>query len=295
MRYSCDNHVYAYNPDGNSAPIGKARWGTTLLHEIIICLLGLAIGALMGMTGAGGGILAVPALVYGLGLSMQQASPIALLAVASAASLGAWRAWRENLVRYRAAFLMASAGAIPAGVCVKLAQQLPQRWLMLAFATVLLYVAVRAWQQARMTQEDLNSATCWAQIDQQTGRFHWNWQTATVLAGIGVIAGSLTGLLGVGGGFVMVPMLRRFTNASLRAAIATSLLVVAIVSSIGVGSAVWHGAYLPWLALPFAATMIAGMISAQGVAERLSNRQIQSIFASLLLLVAVSLIIRASF
>ncbi len=265
-----------------------------MLCEIIICLVGLAIGALMGMTGAGGGILAVPALVYSLGLSMQQASPIALLAVASAASLGAWRAYRENLVRYRAAFLMAAAGVIPAGFSVKLAQQLPQRWLMLSFALVLLYVALRAWQQARASQEELNPATCWAQIDQQTGRFQWNWLTASVLAGIGIIAGSLTGLLGVGGGFVMVPMLRRFTNASMRAAIATSLLVVAIVSSVGVAAAVWHGASLPWLALPFAATMIVGMISAQGLAQRLSNRQIQTIFASLLFMVAISLIIRAN-
>lgn len=263
------------------------------MHELIICLLGLGIGSIMGMTGAGGGILAVPALVYGLGLSMQQASPIALLAVASAASLGAWRAYQQNLVRYRAAFLMALAGALPAGYSVQLARQLPQQWLMLGFAVVLMYVAVRALQQARLGSDEEAQATCWAQIDQQTGRFQWNWLTASVLAGIGVIAGCLTGLLGVGGGFVMVPMLRRFTNASLRAAIATSLLVVSIISSIGVVSAVWHGADLPWFALAFALTMVAGMISAQGWSQRLSNAQIQTIFGCLLLLVAGSLFWRA--
>ncbi len=265
-----------------------------MIHEVIICLLGLGIGSIMGMTGAGGGILAVPALVYGLGYSMQQASPVALLAVASAAGLGAWRAYRQNLVRYRAAFLMALAGALPAAYSVQLARQLPQQWLMLSFALVLMYVALRALQQARQGQDETSQLSRWAQIDQQTGRFQWNWLTASVLAGIGIVAGCLTGLLGVGGGFVMVPMLRRFTNASLRAAIATSLLVVSIISSVGVLSSVWHGVALPWLALPFAVTMILGMFSAQGLTQRLSAAQIQMVFACLLFSVACSLFWRAA-
>ena len=65
------------------------------------------IGAMLGLTGAGGGILAVPAIVVGMGWPMQQATPVALIAVASSAGIGALEAFRKRLVRYRAAFCMA--------------------------------------------------------------------------------------------------------------------------------------------------------------------------------------------
>ncbi|MCP6726012.1 TSUP family transporter, partial [Klebsiella pneumoniae] len=63
-------------------------------------LLGALVGAVLGLTGAGGGILAVPALMASQGWSVQQAAPVALLAVAAGAALGAWEGWRRGEVRY---------------------------------------------------------------------------------------------------------------------------------------------------------------------------------------------------
>ncbi|MFB9158825.1 TSUP family transporter, partial [Chromobacterium violaceum] len=73
-------------------------------------LLGVLVGAVLGLTGAGGGILAVPALMASQGWSVPQAAPVALLAVAAGAALGAWEGWRRGEVRYRAAALMALCG-----------------------------------------------------------------------------------------------------------------------------------------------------------------------------------------
>ena len=76
----------------------------------ITLILGIVVGAVLGLTGAGGGILAVPALVSGMGWSMQQAAPVALIAVAGGAALGAVEGLKKGLVRYKAALVMVISG-----------------------------------------------------------------------------------------------------------------------------------------------------------------------------------------
>ncbi|MGN4152232.1 TSUP family transporter, partial [Burkholderia gladioli] len=104
----------------------------------IALILGALVGAVLGLTGAGGGILAVPALVAGLGWTIQQATPVALIAVAGSAAIGALEAFRRRLVRYRAALLMAAAGVPATSLGVRAAQALPQRLLLALFAAVML-------------------------------------------------------------------------------------------------------------------------------------------------------------
>src|SRR3546814_11264920 len=100
-------------------------------------LLGLVIGAVLGLTGAGGGIFAVPALVFGLGMDIRAATPVALMAVGSAAMLGALQGLRQGLVRYKAAIVLAAAGTITAPLGVRLADWLPSRRLKLFFVVAL--------------------------------------------------------------------------------------------------------------------------------------------------------------
>ena len=73
--------------------------------EIVVVVIGALVGLVMGLTGAGGGILAVPALVYTQGWSMQQAMPVALLAVSCAALIGAVEGLMRKLVRYPCCYL----------------------------------------------------------------------------------------------------------------------------------------------------------------------------------------------
>ena len=74
--------------------------------------LGLFIGLLMGLTGAGGGIVSVPVLVYFLQLNIAEAGPIALMAIASSAGIGALLAYRNKTLRYKAALLIGFAGFV---------------------------------------------------------------------------------------------------------------------------------------------------------------------------------------
>ena len=136
----------------------------------------------------------------------------------------------------------------------------------------------------------------WHASISSTGRFDWTFKTGAVIAGIGAVSGFLTGLLGVGGGFVIVPMLRHYTNASMHTAVGTSLLVVSIVGSMGVGSALWSGAHLPLLlTCLFVATTVAGMLLARRIAASLPARKVQMIFVALLFCVAASLLYRVVF
>src|SRR3954466_2043942 len=103
---------------------------------MIAFFLGIAIGAVMGLTGAGGGILAVPALVFFAGLSLADAAPVALTAVAMAGLVGTIEGLKRRLVRYRAALFMGAIGMGVAPLGLKVARIAPERGLLFAFAAI---------------------------------------------------------------------------------------------------------------------------------------------------------------
>lgn len=260
----------------------------------ISLFLGVLIGLVMGVTGAGGGVLAVPALVSGMAWSMQQAAPVALIAVALGATLGAFEGWRKGLVRYRAAVLMVLCGLPFAFLGVLVAYRLPQRGLQALFAAVLLIVALRLMRQTQADWREKIDRKL-AHVDPTTGRFRWTWTSGSLFAGIGALAGFMAGLLGVGGGFVIVPALRRFTDVSMHAAVATSLMVIALVGCGSVAAALGQGAQLP---LPetalFAIATAGGVGLGRGLSPRLSEAAVQRAFALVLLVAAGSMAFKAA-
>ncbi|MEY3468171.1 MAG: hypothetical protein RL203_265, partial [Pseudomonadota bacterium] len=109
-----------------------------------------------------------------------------------------------------------------------------------------------------------------------------------VLAAIGMLTGLMTGLLGVGGGFLIVPLMRRFTHLAIPGIVATSLFVITLVGSGGVANALLAGAELPVVETSsFVGAMIGGMLIGRRVSRKLQAWQVQRGFA--LLLFAVSL------
>ncbi len=263
---------------------------------LVSLVLGVLVGTVLGLTGAGGGILAVPALVVGLGWTMQQAAPVALIAVAGGASIGALEGFRRKLVRYRAAGLMALTGIPVTALGIRVAHAVSQQLLLGLFAAVMLLVAFRLLAQAfKGVPAEAHAASTFGRIDTSTGRFVWTRLTTLLLAGIGALTGFMTGLLGVGGGFVIVPLLRRFTELSMHGIVATSLLVIAIVGMGGVLTAVLHGAVLPpELTILFTAATGAGMLAGRYASHRLSAAHVQVGFAVVLLVVAVGLSLKAA-
>ncbi|TCS39561.1 hypothetical protein EDC30_101517 [Paucimonas lemoignei] len=261
---------------------------------LVTVTLGILIGAILGLTGAGGAILSVPALVFSLNWSMQQAAPVALVAVAIGAGIGAAEGLRRGLVRYKAAFLMAAVGALLTPLGIRVANTLPQDRLMVIFAAVMLLSAARQLHHKNAHGDEMVAPYKPGWVNPETGRFHWTWPTALLLSSIGALTGFLAGLLGVGGAFVMVPLLQRFTNVSMHGVVATALMVTALISTSGVFSAVLHGATLPMpVTAAFAGAIAAGMIVGRLLSRRATGRHVQLGFATLLIVVAGSLLAKA--
>jgi uncharacterized membrane protein YfcA len=259
--------------------------------------LGLAIGLVMGLTGAGGGVLAVPALVFGLGLTMPQAAPIAMVGVALAASVGAIEGLRRGTVRYRAAMFIAVMGWPLSALGVALAHRLPDLWLRIVFVLLLAFVA---WRQLHVTAQAARAEAevdepppgAVAEVDPATGRFIWNRRTFSSFAGIGAVTGFMSGLLGVSGGFVLVPLLSHFTRLEAPALVGTSLMVGALVTSFGALASALQGVAISWsVAGWFAAALVGGMLAARRVSRRLPPRAMHDTFVALVIFVAIAMAI----
>ncbi len=238
--------------------------------------LGAAVGLVMGLSGAGGTIIAVPLLVWGLGWSLPQAAPVALLAVAVGAGIGTVRGLRGQLVRWRAALLIGTVGLVLAPLGLWLAGRLPHETLSGLFAAVLIWVAGRnllsAWRgwrdPAALTEAEVLPAVC--PLDPETGRFRWTPRTASIMGGIGAGAGLLSGLLGVGGGFVVLPALMRVSRLPFSQCVATTLMVLAVISGGTAPMAVVAGRDFSWLAAtPFVIGVTLGLLAGQRLAPRL--------------------------
>ncbi|GJI88071.1 sulfite exporter TauE/SafE family protein [Duganella hordei] len=259
-----------------------------------ILLLGFTVGIILALTGAGGGILAVPLLVFGAGLSMAQAGPVGLLAVGMAATLGAAMGLKSGTVRYKAAMLIAGSGILCSPFGLWLAQRSPNRPLTMVFSLVLLYVAFRVYRRSASAGAMADGPMPPCRMDAQRGKLNWTAPCARALALSGIVAGALSGLLGVGGGFVMVPALQRYTDMTAQAVVATSLAVIALVSISGVAASAATG-HLQWaIAAPFSGGALAGMISGRLLASKLPGQHLQKAFAAVSALVAVALFVKAA-
>jgi uncharacterized membrane protein YfcA len=265
-------------------------------------IFGAIVGLSLGLTGGGGAIFAVPLLVYGLGVPMREAVSISLAAVGATSLVGFLHRWRLNEVEIRTGLLFALAGMIGAPLGTWLAGYIPETVLLLAFGGLMIFVAVRLWQQASKPplpithcapDGDMGGPTC--QRD-QGGTLILTSRCAVLLLVVGVLTGVLSGLFGVGGGFVIVPALVLFSGMAIHRAVGTSLLVIALVSVSGVASQYLSGRALPFqLTALFVAGGIAGLFLGQQLGRRLSGPTLQRVFVLAILAVAVFVITRNLF
>lgn len=260
---------------------------------LLIVALGGVVGLLMGLTGAGGGILAVPLLVFSLNMTVRDAGPIALLAVGIAAAMGALVGLRAGVVRYKAALLMAGTGVLGAPFGMWLAHILDTRILSILFSAVLLWIAYKGFKTSKPNQDTAARNTIACNRNPGHGRFIWTGRCASSLSASGTVAGMLSGLLGVGGGFVLVPSLQRHTDLAMRAIVATSLAVIALISLAGVVTSASSGHFDYEVGIPFSGGAIFGMILGATLTSRIPAAHLRIMFAGLCTVVAIGMLGRA--
>ncbi len=261
-----------------------------LANELLPTSLGFVVGFILSLTGAGGAILSVPLLVFGMGLSVSQAGPIGLLAVSISAGIGSIFGLKERILRYKAAGLMAMFGLTLSPIGLYAAHQLPNKPLTLIFSIVLFYASIRmmiqSYKEAKgILNEQQKIVPCL--LNQSIGKLIWTVPCARSLALAGGVAGFFSGLLGVGGGFIIVPALKKVTDLPVASIVATSLGVLTIVSLGGVINSTLAGLMMWPIAIPFAGGSLVGLMIGRTIAKKLAGPTIQQIFAIFSFCVAV--------
>lgn len=286
-----------------------------VLSAMTPILLGLFVGAVLAITGAGGAILSIPLLMF-MHMSIGEAAPIGLFALAMAASIASMIGLKKGQLRYKSAALMASFGMLVAPIGVWLSTRVSVNLLSMAFAAVLVFVGGRivmdfvkhrdndalitsqAGQQETLLpnltkSEAMNKLAAVCQINPMTSRLFWTAACTLRLSVTGVMAGLLSGLLGVGGGFVIVPALSQVSNFNMATIIATSLTVVALVSSAGFLSYAVAG-NVDWsLAFIFAAATVSGLMLVNLFAHRIPSQTAQLGFAVFAIVIAMKMVAQA--
>ncbi|MBC3194888.1 sulfite exporter TauE/SafE family protein [Pseudonocardia sp. C8] len=238
-------------------------------------VLGLLIGGLTGLLGAGGGILAVPALVHVVGVPLETAISTSLV-LGAVGPVAAVAPRLRGGVEWRTVLAASAAGMPAAFGGTAVGTLLPDDVVMLAFAGLMVASGVQMLRSGPRPDG--------------VGERPRSW----ILRGlaVGALVGFLTGLLGVGGGFITVPALVLGLGLPVRLAIGTSL-VLAVVNSVA-GLAAHAGVTDPdWaVALAFVGPSMLAAFGTAFLATRLDNRTVQRSFAGLVLVVAVFTVAR---
>ncbi|MFD8596765.1 sulfite exporter TauE/SafE family protein [Kitasatospora sp. NPDC059646] len=259
---------------------------------ITALLCGAVVGVALGALGGGGGVLAVPALVYLLGVAPAEAGTTSLVIVTATTVTALLRHAGTGNVRWRTGTLFAAAGVLPAIGTSVLAHRIPQSVLTGAFA-VLAAVAAAAMLRGARTARRAPAADGDAAVPSgpPAGR---GGRLRTVAAGAGL--GAVTGLLGVGGGFLAVPALVSVLRLPMRRAVGTSLVVILINSLVSLATRLAVSGISLDLAVfgPFVGAAILGAWDGRRLAGRLSGAALQRAFAAVLLAVAAFMLIGAA-
>ncbi|NDB70669.1 MAG: hypothetical protein EB015_22210, partial [Methylocystaceae bacterium] len=191
-------------------------------------------------------------------------APISLMAIMLSAGVAAGLGLRTGIVRYKAATLLATFGVLCAPLGVYVAHQLPEKVLAILFSIVLLTVSWRSFQKFQTPTlligddcddpngcDDEEKVEPACAVNPATSKLFWTAPCTKRLILTGGFSGFLSGLLGVGGGFIIVPTLHSISNLETKMIVATSLAVIALVSMASALSYAGNGAILWGIAVPF--------------------------------------------
>jgi len=244
------------------------------MAALIAVPLGLLIGAVLGLVGAGGSIIAIPALVYGVGLSPAQAIPSSLIVVGFAAITAILPRIRNN-IDWTTALVIGAAGIPAAWLGAATSRLIDPNMLLLAFAALMVVAAIRM-----LTAKPGNAET----DGSETRRMRTFIPKALA---VGVAVGFLTGLFGIGGGFIITPALILLLGLRAGKAVGTSLVIIIINSAAGITAHVGN-LDINWpVVLTFTGAAVVGSLIAARFANKLPDRTIKITFGIIVLAVAV--------
>jgi uncharacterized protein len=248
---------------------------------VLALVLSLLIGLSLGLLGGGGSILTVPILVYALGVEAKEAIATSLLVVGITSIAAVIPHARAGAVRWRTGLVFGVAGMIGAYGAGRIAHFIPATILLLGFAVMMLVTAVamlRGRRGARSVEPDAIAAPEELPILKVLGE--------------GLVVGAVTGLVGAGGGFLVVPALVLLGGLPMRAAIGTSLVVIALKSFAGFGGYLGH-VQIDWsLAAIVSASAVVGSVIGGRLAGRVAQDTLRRGFAWFVIVMGVFMLVQ---
>lgn len=259
---------------------------------MLAACFGLFVGILLGLTGGGGGILALPILMLVLGYNFEEAKPIALSAIALSASWAVLEGIKKGIVRYRAAVFMAMISVVFVPLGLWLAHYVAVEIVLSIFTLLLIYTSIQMWNKSKQqfVEHDRTIKPC--QINQKTGRLAWTSPCFQRLTLLGGSSGLLSGLLGIGGGMIIVPGMKKISDIHMHSIVATSLTVVALVSLITLFFISYQGLSLHPNSYSFIVFTLIGLMLGRPLIPYIPTYLLQRLCAILLMLSAGLMAIR---
>lgn len=235
--------------------------------------LGFGIGGSLGLLGGGGSILTVPALVYLVGQTPQVAVMTSLAIVGANSALGAFFHRAQGTLNWRVALLFGGAGMTTAYVAAGFSNRLSADFLMVAFATLMLVIGLLlVFRRQPPAVLDPAHLSLWK------------------IVASGAAVGLLTGILGVGGGFLIVPALVMLVGLPMQQAVGTSLVVIAMNSLAGFMGHMGDGALDVTALVVFVVAGLAGTFTGARLAHRLPAARLRQLFAVFVIVLALFLL-----
>lgn len=269
------------------------------MRGLLASPLGFLVGLSLGALGGGGSILAVPVLVYAAGQDPKAATATSLLLVGTAALVGMGDHWRAGRVRVGTGlvFGLSGVGGSLAGSAAN--RHVDPDVLLLGFSALVCLAAWRMLTGCPTCTKVGESAELQGRGAAPTGavgtltRHGIDARTVVTVLAAGTAVGFLTGLFGVGGGFVIVPALALGLKLPMPQAIGTSLLVIAVNSAVALAARLATTSIEWGITVPFTIAAVAGVLTGGRVADRIDAQRSLRWFAALLVAVAAYTAVRA--
>lgn len=261
-------------------------------------LVGVVVGALSGLLGIGGGTLMVPIFRLGFGMTALESTATSLFTIVPTSLVGFATHIKNKTCIPRVGVVCGLAGALTSPVGVILASLSPAWLVMLAAALIVAYSSVSMFRKAiRMPKVAATAGTpleegaeeAAKEIEEKLPEFAFTKKRVAQAIAIGLGAGLASGYVGVGGGFIMVPLFLSVLGIMMRQASGTSLVAVTILAVPGVITQVMLGNVEFIAGIAMAAGSIPGAILGANLTRIVPERQLRFAFGTFLLVSAVAL------
>lgn len=257
--------------------------------EIAGYLAALLIGVSLGLIGGGGSILTIPVLVYLFQIPPTIATGYSLFVVGCSSLAGAYKNYRRGNINTRAAFYFGITSIITVVLIRKfLIPVIPEHLLDLGFITLTKSLATMLLFAVIMIIAALNMIRKQPVLSDEEKNQPIHLPKALIK---GVQVGILTGLLGAGGGFIIIPVLIFSFHLSMKEAIGTSLLIIAMNSLFGFAGDLFHQAFDWLLLLPITAIAITGTFIGRRLGQDLPGEKLKKWFGWFVLVMGIYIIL----